>query len=97
MSKQDLPPTPPSTLLLPQAASIFSRWLLASLYFGVGAVKLLSCDPSWRDLTPVHWHFANQPIPNPIGGAAFEHIPMGITKAARLGVFLLELMALLIF
>jgi len=39
------------------------RCLLAKVMFLSGAVKLLSGDPSWRDLTALSYHFETQPIP----------------------------------
>ena len=65
----------------PQAAMIGYRWLLARLYLGAGSVKLLSCDDSWRNLSAVHWHFQSQPLPNPIGTWAYDHVPLSISQA----------------
>ena len=42
------------------------RWLLFRLMFLSGAVKLLSRDPSWRDLTALSYHYWTQPLPNRI-------------------------------
>src|SRR5262249_48611371 len=38
------------------------RWLLFRLMFLSGAVKLLSGDPSWRNLTAMHYHYETQPL-----------------------------------
>ena len=43
------------------------RWLLFRLVFSSGAVKLASGDPSWRNLTALHFHYETQPLPTCIG------------------------------
>ena len=55
--------------------------LLARLYLGAGAVKLLSCDASWRDLSAVAWHLQSQPLPNPVGAAAHLALPPAALQA----------------
>jgi len=35
--------------------------------FSSGAVKLLSGDPTWRDLTALRYHYWTQPLPTWIG------------------------------
>ncbi len=52
------PPSPTILWLL--------RWLLFRLTFSSGAVKLLSGDPTWRDLTALNFHYETQPLPTPI-------------------------------
>jgi lipase maturation factor 1 len=42
------------------------RWLLFRLMFLSGAVKLLSHDPPWRNLTALSFHYWTQPLPNRI-------------------------------
>ncbi len=42
------------------------RWLLFRLMFLSGAVKVLSHDPTWRDLTALSFHYWTQPLPNRI-------------------------------
>jgi hypothetical protein len=49
---------PPSPLLL-----WLLRWLLFRLVFGSGVAKLLSGDPTWRDLTALSYHYETQPLP----------------------------------
>lgn len=39
-------------------------WLLFRLMFASGAVKLLSGDPSWRDLSALQYHYFTQPLPS---------------------------------
>src|SRR2546429_79937 len=43
------------------------RWLLFRLMFSSGAVKLLSGDPTWRNLTALEYHYWTQPLPTWIG------------------------------
>jgi hypothetical protein len=42
------------------------RWLLFRLMFMSGAVKLLSHDRTWRNLTALDYHYWTQPLPNRI-------------------------------
>ncbi len=42
------------------------RWLLFRLMFLSGAVKLLSHDKTWRNLTALDYHYWTQPLPNRI-------------------------------
>jgi hypothetical protein len=77
-----------------RAATFGYRWLLSRLYIGAGAVKLLSCDPSWRDLSAVHWHFQSQPLPNPIGAAAYIHLPKSVCQAITFGILVVETISL---
>jgi hypothetical protein len=42
------------------------RWLLFRLMFLSGAVKLLSHDPTWRNLTALSFHYWTRPLPNRI-------------------------------
>lgn len=83
--------------LSPAASTYGYRWLLSRLYLGAGAVKLLSCDSSWRNLSAVHWHFQSQPLPNPIGAGAYLHLPEGIGQVITLAVLVLEMAAPFMF
>jgi hypothetical protein len=65
--------------LRPQAstpASPIALWLLRWLGFRLmvqsGAVKLLSGDPMWRDLTALTVHYQTQPLPTWIGWYAHQ-------------------------
>ena len=42
------------------------RWLVFRLMFFSGVVKLLSGDPTWRDLTAMRFHYETQPLPTPL-------------------------------
>jgi predicted DCC family thiol-disulfide oxidoreductase YuxK len=41
-------------------------WLLVRLMIGSGVVKLMSGDPTWRNMTALSFHYETQPIPTPI-------------------------------
>ena len=72
------------------------RWLLFRLMFFSGAVKLLSHDPTWRDLTALRYHYETQPLPTPV--AWYMHqLPLGFQKASTLFVFLAELIVPFLF
>ena len=43
------------------------RWLLFRVMFSSGAVKLLSGDATWRNLTALEYHYWTQPLPTWIG------------------------------
>ena len=51
--------TPP-----PRAALWLLRLLLFKLMFLSGSVKLLSGDPTWRNLTALAFHYETQPLPS---------------------------------
>jgi predicted DCC family thiol-disulfide oxidoreductase YuxK len=65
------------------------RWLLFRLMFLSGAVKLLSNDPTWRDLTALDYHYWTQPLPTPIAWYAAQ-LPQWFQKMSVVGVFVLE-------
>jgi len=66
------------------------RWLLIRLMFESGAVKLLSHDPLWRDLTALAVHYQTQPLPTPIAWYVFQ-APLWFQKASTMLVFVVEL------
>jgi predicted DCC family thiol-disulfide oxidoreductase YuxK len=72
------------------------RWLLFRLMLGSGMVKLLSGDPTWRDLTALHYHFYTQPIPNVIAWYVAQ-LPQWALSAGVLFNFLAELIAPLLY
>ncbi len=70
------------------------RWMfyvvLFKLMFLSGLVKILSGDPSWRDLTAMTYHYWTQPLPNPL--SPFMHsLPKGIQQLSTLMAFAIEL------
>ena len=72
------------------------RWLIFRLMFFSGAVKLLSHDPTWRDLTALSFHYETQPLPTPVAWYLAQ-LPMGFQKASTLFVFLVELVVPFLF
>ncbi|MGI8906306.1 MAG: lipase maturation factor family protein [Candidatus Sumerlaeaceae bacterium] len=73
------------------------RWLVARFMFQSGIVKLLSGDPTWRDLTALTYHFETQPLPTWIGWF-MHHGPVWFLKANTLAMYGIEIgLALLVF
>ena len=66
------------------------RWLAFRLYFLSGLVKLLSGDPTWRNLTALHFHYYTQPLPTVLAWY-MEKLPMGFQRASTLLVLAVEL------
>lgn len=66
------------------------RWLLFRLVFLSGCVKLLSHDPTWRNLTALDYHYETQPLPTPVAWYAYQ-LPGWFQKASTAGVFFFEL------
>jgi predicted DCC family thiol-disulfide oxidoreductase YuxK len=66
------------------------RWLLFRFMFMSGMVKLLSGDPSWRNLSALSYHFLTQPIPTPLAWYA-ARMPAHVLTFATGGTFLIEL------
>jgi hypothetical protein len=57
-----------------------------------GAVKLLSGDPTWRNLTALKYHYETQPLPTPMAWYA-NLLPLFFQKLSVVGVFIVELIA----
>jgi predicted DCC family thiol-disulfide oxidoreductase YuxK len=76
---------PPSRLVL-----FLLRWLLFRLMFGSGLVKLLSGDPTWRNLTALTFHYETQPLPTWIGWY-FHQLPARMQQASTFVMFAIEL------
>jgi lipase maturation factor 1 len=66
------------------------RWLLFRLVFLSGAVKLLSGDPTWRNLRALEYHYWTQPLPTPPAWYAAQ-LPVWFQKLSVVGVFASEL------
>jgi hypothetical protein len=66
------------------------RWLVFRLMFLSGAVKLLSGDPTWRNLTALEYHYWTQPLPIPVAWYAAQ-LPAWFQKTSVVGVFTIEL------
>jgi hypothetical protein len=67
------------------------RWLLFRFIFMSGAVKLLSADPNWWNLSALSYHFFTQPLPTPLAWYA-AHLPPPVLRFATGGVFFVELL-----
>ncbi len=60
----------------PPGVSLFLlKLLLFKLMFMSGVVKLTSGDPSWWDLTALHYHYETQPLPTVLGWWAHQSAP----------------------
>ena len=76
---------PPSKLVL-----WLLRWLLFRLMLSSGLVKLLSGDPTWRNLTALKFHYETQPLPTWVGWYAHQ-LADPVQRASTLLMFLVEL------
>lgn len=66
------------------------RWLLFRLMFASGCVKLLSGDPTWRNLTALNYHYETQPLPTWIGWYAHQ-MPVWFQQTSTGVMFAIEL------
>ena len=66
------------------------RWLLFRLMFFSGAVKLLSHDPSWANLTALGFHYETQPLPTPLAWLVYQ-LPAAAQKVCTAVVLAVEL------
>jgi predicted DCC family thiol-disulfide oxidoreductase YuxK len=66
------------------------RWLIFRYLFLAGAVKLLSGDPTWRNLIALEYHFWTQPLPTPLAWYAAQ-LPSGLLIAGTAATLLIEL------
>ena len=73
----------------PAAAWLF-RCLAFRLMFLSGAVKLLSHDPSWRNLTALEYHFHTQPLPTFLAWYA-DKLPASLERASTVVLFAIEI------
>jgi hypothetical protein len=74
----------------PRLARLLLVWLLFRLMLLSGAVKLLSGDLAWRDLTALTFHYETQPLPTPLAYYAHQ-LPAWLHRAACAGLFTVEL------
>ena len=66
------------------------RWLLFRLMFESSAVKLLSGDLAWRNLTALAVHYETQPLPTPIAWYVMQ-APLCFHRVSTASVFFVEL------
>src|SRR5262249_36099132 len=71
------------------AALWLLRLLLFRLMLSSGLVKLLSGDPTWRDLTALSLHYETQPLPTWIGYFAHQ-LPLWFHKLSCAAMFAVE-------
>ena len=66
------------------------RWLLFRFIFLAGLMKLVSGDPTWRQLTALDYHFWTQPLPTPLAWYAAQLPRIGLAGATA-AVLVIEL------
>ena len=66
------------------------RWLLFRFMFLSGAVKLLSGDPTWRNLSALSYYFQTEPLPTPLAWYA-HHLPQEVLSAMTVATFVIEI------
>jgi hypothetical protein len=76
------PPHPPGVFLM--------LWLVLRLHVESGLAKLLTGDPTWRDLTAMATYYETAPIPTWLGWFAHQ-MPLWAHKACSLFTFVVEL------
>jgi hypothetical protein len=75
----------------PSSAALFlERWLLFRLMLLSGAVKLLSGDPSWRELEALDHHYWTQPLPHRWSWYAHA-LPQWTRATSLVAMFAIEL------
>jgi hypothetical protein len=72
------------------------RWLLFRLTFMSGVVKLQSGDPTWRNLTALHYHYETQPLPAWTSWYVFQ-MPDWFQRASVVFTFAMELLVPIFF
>lgn len=65
-------------------------WLIARFMWSAGWAKLRSGDPTWRDLSALHFHFETQPLPTLLGYYAHQ-LPGAMKKLSVILMFVIEL------
>jgi predicted DCC family thiol-disulfide oxidoreductase YuxK len=67
------------------------RWLVFRLMFLSGAVKLMSHDVSWRNLTALSFHYFTQPLPTPVAWY-MNQVPLGFHRFSTAVVLFIEVL-----
>jgi hypothetical protein len=65
-------------------------WEWFRIYFESGAVKLLSGDPTWRNLTAMYEYYQNGPLPTWVGWY-LQHLPLWFHRATAGATLFMEL------
>lgn len=68
------------------------RWLVFRLLFESGISKLLTGDPTWRDLTALSTYFETAPLPTPLGWYA-QQLPLAWHRVLSALTLLFEIVA----
>jgi predicted DCC family thiol-disulfide oxidoreductase YuxK len=88
------PPWPFNKKQTSRPPSIAVIWLLRLVLFKLtfmsGAVKLISGDPSYRDLTALTYHWWTQPLPVPLAWY-MDKLPLALQKFSCACMFFFEL------
>jgi predicted DCC family thiol-disulfide oxidoreductase YuxK len=66
------------------------RWLLFRFMFLSGAVKLLSGDATWANLSALSYYFQTEPLPTPLAWYA-HHLPQAVLTASTAMTLFIEL------
>lgn len=83
----------PKPFAVPQPSLLFLwlyRWLVFKLVFSSGISKILSGDPSWRDLSALNYHYYTQPIPNRFAWY-MQQLPEWFHQLSVVGTFVIEI------
>jgi len=73
-----------------RAAWFLLLWEWFRIYFESGAVKLLSGDPTWRNLTAMYEYYQNGPLPTWVGWY-LQHLPHWFQRATAGATLFMEL------
>lgn len=73
-----------------RAAMFLLLWEWFRIYFQSGLVKLLSGDPTWRNLTAMYEYYQNGPLPTWIGWYV-QHLPHWFQASTVVATLALEL------
>src|SRR6204780_1641350 len=66
------------------------RWLLFRFMLLSGAVKLLSGDPTWHNLSALSYYFQTEPLPTPLAWYV-HHLPQGVLISATAATLFIEI------
>jgi predicted DCC family thiol-disulfide oxidoreductase YuxK len=66
------------------------RWLLFRFMFLSGAVKLLSGDPTWHNLSALSYYFQTEPLPTPLAWYV-HHFPQAVLSAMTVATLVIEI------
>ena len=66
------------------------RWLVFRFMLLSGAVKLLSGDPTWANLSALSYYFQTEPLPTPLAWYA-HHLPQALLKSCTAATLIIEI------